>query len=65
VTIQATLGIATLIHQAPLALALLHQTTALAVLTIAVAHAKRLAREPTQVGAAARDAATRRWEQAT
>jgi hypothetical protein len=35
------------------------------VLTIAVAHAKRLAREPTQVGAAARDAATRRWEQAT
>jgi cytochrome c oxidase assembly protein subunit 15 len=65
VTIQATLGIATLVHQAPLALALPHQAVALAVLAIAVVHAKRLAREPTQVGVAARDAATRHWGQAT
>src|SRR6266481_5907888 len=65
VTIQATLGIATLVHQAPLALALPHQAVALVVLTIAVEHAKRLAREPIQVGAAAHDAATRHWGQAT
>jgi len=65
VTIQATLGIATLVHQAPLALALLHQTMALAVLAIAIVHAKRLAREPRQVGAAARDAAMHQWGQAT
>jgi cytochrome c oxidase assembly protein subunit 15 len=65
VTLQAMLGIVTLLHQAPLALGLLHQTMALAVLTIAVAHAKRLAREPTQVGVAARDAAMRHWGQAT
>ncbi len=65
VTIQATLGIVTLVHQAPLALALLHQTMALVVLTIAVEHGKRLAREPIQVGAAAHDAATRHWGQAT
>src|SRR5215468_852109 len=65
VTLQATLGIATLIHQVPLALALPHQTVALAVLAIAVVHAKRLAREPTQVGVAAGDAAMRHWGQAT
>jgi cytochrome c oxidase assembly protein subunit 15 len=65
VTLQATLGIATLLHQVPLALALLHQTMALAVLAIAVVHAKRLVREPTQVGAAARNAAMRQWGQAT
>src|SRR5260370_128303 len=65
VTLQATLGIATLIHQVPLALALPHQAVALAVLAIAVVHAERLAREPTQVGVAARDAAMRHWGQAT
>jgi cytochrome c oxidase assembly protein subunit 15 len=64
-TLQATLGIATLIHQAPLALALPHQTMAVVLLAIAVVHAKRLAREPAQVGAAARDAGMRHWGQAT
>ncbi len=42
VTIQAALGIVTLLHQAPLALALLHQAMAIVVLAIAVVHAKRL-----------------------
>ena len=39
VTIQAALGIFTLVHQAPLALALLHQAMAIVVLTLAVMHA--------------------------
>src|SRR5262249_50000385 len=43
VTLQAVIGIATLIEQAPLALALLHQAMAIAVLTIAAVHAQRLA----------------------
>jgi cytochrome c oxidase assembly protein subunit 15 len=43
VTLQAVLGILTLLHQAPLALALLHQATAILVLTIAAVHAARLA----------------------
>ena len=42
VTIQAVLGILTLIFETPLALALMHQATAMAVLTIAVVHAERL-----------------------
>jgi cytochrome c oxidase assembly protein subunit 15 len=65
VTLQVTLGIVTLLHQAPLALALPHQAMALVVLAIAVVHAKRLAREPAQVGAAAGDVAMRQWGQAT
>ena len=65
VTLQVTLGIATLVHQAPLALALPHQALALAVLAIAAVHARRLAREHTEVGAAARDAGTPRWGRAT
>ena len=44
VTIQAGIGIVTLLHQAPLPLALLHQAMAIAVLAIAVIHAERLAR---------------------
>ncbi len=40
VTLQAMIGILTLIHQAPLALALLHQAMAMVVLTAAVVHAK-------------------------
>jgi len=44
VTLQAALGIVTLIHQAPLALALLHQAMAIVVLTIAVVHVERLER---------------------
>jgi cytochrome c oxidase assembly protein subunit 15 len=43
VTVQAALGILTLIYVAPLALALAHQGVAIAVLTIAVVHARRLA----------------------
>jgi cytochrome c oxidase assembly protein subunit 15 len=42
VTIQATLGIATLIYQAPIGLALAHQGMAIIVLAIAVVHAERL-----------------------
>jgi heme a synthase len=65
VTLQVTLGIVTLLHQAPLALALPHQALALAVLAIAVVHAKRLAREPAQVGAAVHNAAMRQWWRVT
>ena len=42
VTLQAVLGIVTLVHQAPIALALLHQAMAMIVLTVAVIHAERL-----------------------
>jgi cytochrome c oxidase assembly protein subunit 15 len=42
VTLQAVLGIATLLHQAPLPLALTHQMVAILVFTIAVVHAERL-----------------------
>jgi cytochrome c oxidase assembly protein subunit 15 len=40
VTLQATLGILTLLAQAPLGLALMHQATAMIVLTAAVVHAQ-------------------------
>ena len=42
VTLQAGIGIVTLLHQAPLPLALLHQIMGIVVLTIAVIHAERL-----------------------
>jgi cytochrome c oxidase assembly protein subunit 15 len=42
VTLQAALGIATLLAQAPLALALAHQAMAMIVLTFAVLHAQRM-----------------------
>ena len=42
VTLQAGLGIVTLLYQAPLALALAHQVMALVTFTIAVVHAERL-----------------------
>jgi cytochrome c oxidase assembly protein subunit 15 len=51
ITIQAAVGIVTLLYQTPLALALLHQGMAVVVLTVAVLHAERLATR--QVGAAA------------
>ena len=41
-TIQAALGILTLIHQVPIGLALLHQAGAILVLTLAVVHVQRL-----------------------
>ena len=49
ITLQAGIGIVTLLHQAPLALALLHQIMGIVVLTIAVIHAERLA--PQHAGA--------------
>jgi cytochrome c oxidase assembly protein subunit 15 len=42
-TVQAVLGILTLVYVAPLALALAHQGMAIVVLTVAVIHAQRLA----------------------
>jgi cytochrome c oxidase assembly protein subunit 15 len=42
VTIQAALGIATLLYQVPISLALAHQGMAIIVLAIAAAHAERL-----------------------
>jgi cytochrome c oxidase assembly protein subunit 15 len=41
-TLQAGIGIITLLHQTPLSLALLHQASGILVLTIAVIHAERL-----------------------
>ncbi len=41
-TIQAIIGIATLLYQAPISLALLHQAMAIVVLSIAVVHAVRI-----------------------
>ena len=46
ITLQAAIGILTLLLQTPVALALLHQAMAIVVLTIAVIHAERLARRP-------------------
>jgi cytochrome c oxidase assembly protein subunit 15 len=46
VTIQAVLGILTLIHQVPIGLALAHQAMAIVVLTLAVIHAERLTPYP-------------------
>ena len=42
ITLQATLGIVTLLHQAPLPLALAHQVLAILVFSVAVIHAERL-----------------------
>jgi cytochrome c oxidase assembly protein subunit 15 len=44
VTLQATLGILTLLHQVPIDLALTHQAVAIAVLTLSVCQAERLLR---------------------
>lgn len=54
VTLQASLGIMTLLYQTPIFLALLHQAMALVVLTIAVLHAGRLQAKPRVVLADAR-----------
>ena len=43
VTLQATLGIFTLLHQVPIDIALAHQAVAIAVLTLAIFQAERLA----------------------
>jgi cytochrome c oxidase assembly protein subunit 15 len=47
VTVQAVIGIVTLLYQAPLPLALLHQTTAVIVLAIATVHAENCCRPNT------------------
>jgi cytochrome c oxidase assembly protein subunit 15 len=52
VTLQPAVGIATLLHQAPIGLALLHQAVAVAVLATAVVHAERLAKRVGRVSAA-------------
>ena len=65
ITIQAALGIATLLHQAPLALALLHQAMAMVVLTIALVHAQRLVRQPARVRVTAGEPPFRHGEQTT
>ena len=44
ITIQSAIGIVALIHQTPIALALLHQAMAIVTLTIAVVHAERVVR---------------------
>ena len=44
ITLQAAIGIATLLHQVPISLALLHQGAAIVILTIAVVHAESLVR---------------------
>ena len=51
VTAQAVLGIVTLLHQAPIELALAHQMFAILTFTVAVVHAERLAyRQPARAG---------------
>jgi cytochrome c oxidase assembly protein subunit 15 len=47
ITVQAALGILTLLYQVPIGLALLHQGVAMVVLTIAVAHVVNLRTAPT------------------
>jgi cytochrome c oxidase assembly protein subunit 15 len=50
ITLQATLGILTLLHEVPIDLALTHQAVAIVVLTLAVFQVERLAaRQPTPV----------------
>jgi cytochrome c oxidase assembly protein subunit 15 len=53
VTIQAGLGVATLLYQVPILLALAHQGMAIIVLAIAVAHAERLLQRRNVVAAGA------------
>jgi cytochrome c oxidase assembly protein subunit 15 len=49
ITLQAALGIVTLLHQVPILLALAHQAVAIVVLTLAILQAERLAaRQPDQ-----------------
>ncbi len=49
ITLQATLGILTLLNEVPASLALAHQAVAIAVLTLAIFQAERLAaRQPTE-----------------
>jgi heme a synthase len=54
ITVQAGIGILTLLYQTPILLGLLHQGMALVVLTIAVMHAQRLQARPSAALAGAR-----------
>jgi cytochrome c oxidase assembly protein subunit 15 len=45
IALQAAIGIATLLYQVPVGLALLHQGTAIVILTLATTHAWRLAHD--------------------
>ena len=51
ITLQAALGILTLLNQVPIALALSHQAVAIAVLTLAVLQAERMFGKETEFGA--------------
>jgi len=51
VTLQAVLGILTLLNQVPILLALSHQAVAIGVLTLAVLQAERLATRPAEMAA--------------
>jgi heme a synthase len=51
VTLQAVLGILTLLNQVPILLALSHQAVAIGVLTLAMLQAERLAARPTEISA--------------
>jgi heme a synthase len=50
ITVQAMLGILTLLYQVPISLALAHQATAILVLTLAVNQAERLAARRSELG---------------
>jgi heme a synthase len=50
ITLQATLGILTLLNQVPISLALTHQAVAIAVLTLAIFQAERLAVRQPELG---------------
>jgi cytochrome c oxidase assembly protein subunit 15 len=52
VTLQATIGILTLVNVVPLTLALLHQAMAVVVLAVAVLHAEQFATGPSPAVAA-------------
>jgi len=56
VTLQAAIGIATLLHQVPISLALVHQGMAIIILTIAVVHAESLLRRASAENVGARPA---------
>jgi cytochrome c oxidase assembly protein subunit 15 len=49
ITLQAALGIATLLHAVPIGLALAHQAMAIVVLSVAVVHAERMSARPNAV----------------
>jgi cytochrome c oxidase assembly protein subunit 15 len=50
ITLQATLGILTLLHQVPIDLALTHQAVAIVVLTLSIVQAERLVARRTERG---------------